>query len=104
LAPGPIPIPAANLTFGPVPFTNSIPVGGSVPAVATITIPAGQSTVTYQGIQRVYIDTEVPLASYTAGEVFATFTARVSVGNKKISVADVPTSLYLTLVISILTE
>jgi len=89
LAPGPISIPAANLVFTPVPFATDLPIGGSVPAVATITIPAGQSTVIYQGLQRIYVDSAAPVGSYSVGEVTTTFNARVSVGNKQIAVADV---------------
>ncbi|HAE41194.1 MAG TPA: hypothetical protein DCG57_21560, partial [Candidatus Riflebacteria bacterium] len=83
-----IPIPAAQLDFNP-PFATSLAVGGSAPAVATLTIPAGQATGIYQGTQRAYVDSDVPLGAYTSGEVTATFTTRVLVGNKQISVADV---------------
>ncbi|PKL47272.1 MAG: hypothetical protein CVV42_13570 [Candidatus Riflebacteria bacterium HGW-Riflebacteria-2] len=89
LSPGPFPIDAVYLEFGPVPFATDLPVSSSVPAVATITIPAGKSTVTYIGTQKVYVDSDAPAGSYTDGEVTATFSARVSVGNKQISVNDV---------------
>ncbi|PKL40923.1 MAG: hypothetical protein CVV41_19030 [Candidatus Riflebacteria bacterium HGW-Riflebacteria-1] len=87
-APGPIPIPAAKLVFSPVPFAVNLPKGGSIPAVATITIPIGQSTVNYQGLQMIYVD-ENANGSYTDGEINTTFYARVSVGEKQFSVSDV---------------
>ncbi len=88
LGPG-IPIPAAQIQFDPIPFATNLAVGGSAPAIATLTIPVGQATGNYQGTQRAYVDTDAPYVSYTAGEVTATFTTKVLVGTKLLSVNDV---------------
>lgn len=88
LGPG-IPIPDAQIQFDPIPFATNLAVGGSSPAIATLTIPVGQATGNYQGTQRAYVDTDAPYISYTSGEVTATFTTKVLVGTKLISVNDV---------------
>ncbi|HOY65673.1 MAG TPA: hypothetical protein PLP29_02230 [Candidatus Ozemobacteraceae bacterium] len=87
VAPGPSPIPAPMFTIT-TPPTFLSDGSGSCLATLSVSVPPGQTAMPYQGYQAIYADGNGN-GSWDAGEALATFTVKLTVGEKKIG-ADTP--------------
>ncbi|MBU1106585.1 MAG: hypothetical protein KKB51_07975 [Candidatus Riflebacteria bacterium] len=77
----------------PSPISSNLLIGESVTAIASVTIPANQTTGPYEGTQKIYIDKGSPGDGIhdSATEEYATFTLKLTVGQKILSIT--PTTL-----------